>query len=105
MSEDRCDHEMLPGQCGHSRCRNSPQRAGLKTRTPDEEAAEIRQAMSGMPGWILAQYPGQCIGCGERFAVGDPITLVRDRTGTRWQATCCATDQEIAEARTLRRFR
>jgi hypothetical protein len=44
----------------------------------------------GGPGPVItAQYPGQCVTCGDRFQVGDLIRPVTTMGGTRWGHAEC----------------
>lgn len=85
MSDERCIHDMLPGQCGDCR--------GLKS--VEEHAAVDTQALrqrllSGAGGrhWREAKFPGRCAGCSEWFQVGAAIRCSTSSSG--WVAECCA---------------
>lgn len=81
MSDDRCKHEMLPGQCAPCRGLVSAEEQA------DTETLETRRRLIALPGWFAANYPGNC-GCGQRFPVGAAIRY-SDNPDTKYRAECC----------------
>jgi hypothetical protein len=81
VSDDRCDHDMLPSQCGPCR--------GLVSveEQADAEALATRRLLLALPGWFAANYPGSC-GCGQRFPAGAAIRY-SDNLDTKYRAECC----------------
>lgn len=73
--EERCLHEMLPGQCA----------VCLGKSSPEEESLELRARLLAS-GWFAAQYRGVCDRCGTPFEQGAAIRMA-DRG---WRAECCA---------------
>jgi hypothetical protein len=72
----RCDCCDLPVEsCGRA----------VEQRLRKEDANARSEALSAY-GWFRAQYAGQCAGCGEHFAVGDPISYVADG---KYKSYCC----------------
>lgn len=74
--EERCLHEMLPGQCAFC----------LDRKGPEEELLELRAELLASGDWFAAQYKGRCDGCSTPFPAGAAIRMA-DRG---WQAECCA---------------
>lgn len=74
---ERCDHELLPGQCADCTGRDGGVAA---------EKARLR-ALLDQRGVVAAGYAGACKLCGDGFPVGMPVRFsgrVRD-----WVAGCC----------------
>lgn len=81
ISEQRCDlTELLVSQCAH--CQGA--------RSVEEQAADESRAIAHRPGWIEAQYPGECYRCGEPIAVGDLIHRSDSHRSVGWIGSCCA---------------
>jgi hypothetical protein len=76
-AEERCVHEMLPGQCAFC----------LGKSSPEEESLALRARLLAS-GWFAAQYRGVCDRCGTPFEQGAAIRMA-DRG---WRAECCAED-------------
>lgn len=76
VEEERCKHEMLPGQC--SICKGLPE--------PEELVLEARAELLASGGWYAARYAGRCDGCGRSFPKGAAIQMA----GRGWRAECCA---------------
>lgn len=75
----RCEKTDLPeDMCSHC----------LGHVDPEQQERRDLAALLLLPGWIAAQYPGVCSGCGERYGAGMPIHIDRDEQ--RWLAGCCA---------------
>lgn len=82
----RCDFTDLDtASCAHC----------LGHHDPDQRAAAIRAELIWQPGWLIAQYPGRCSGCGEFYQAGAAIR--RNGAGGwlagGWTAECCAEEQ------------
>lgn len=80
MTQVRCVHDLLSGQCAI--CLG---RTGI-----EEELAAERAALLVQPGWIRARYSGICAGCEEPYAPGSAIHASPARGSRRWIAECCA---------------
>lgn len=52
----------------------------------DRQMLARRAELIWQPGWLLAQYPGLCSGCAERYQAGAAI----HRAAEGWFAECCA---------------
>lgn len=77
----RCDLTDLPADmCAHCLGHQDPQQQTLKDRA---------QLLVSGRGWLVAQWPGACEHCGERF---QPGAAIRMDLPTGWRAECCATD-------------
>lgn len=74
--EERCLHEMLPGQCAFC----------LGKKGPKEEALALRAELLDSGEWFAAQYKGRCDGCSTPFPVGAAIRMA----ARGWRAECCA---------------
>ena len=81
MADERCIHELLPGQCAPCR--------GLKS--PEDEAAEARtRLLASGRGWRTAQWPGACAACGSPFYPPQVIRFERtDNPFAEYRADCC----------------
>lgn len=83
----RCEITDLPADmCAHCLGHIDPERQVLKDR-----AALLATAR----GWIVAQWPGTCERCGERYGAGAAIRAsgaIRMDVPTGWRAECCATN-------------
>lgn len=75
-SEERCLHELLPGQCAFC----------LGKQGPEEESLELRARLLDSGDWFAAQYKGRCDGCSTPFPVGAAIQMA----AWGWRAECCA---------------
>lgn len=72
----RCDLTDLPADmCAHCLGHADTQQQTTADRT--------RLLTSG---WTVAQWPGTCEHCGDRFAVG---AAIRSHIPTGWRAECC----------------
>lgn len=73
--EERCLHEMLPGQCAFC----------LGKKGPEEESLDLRARLLAS-GWFAAQYASRCDTCDTPFPVGTAIRMAN----RGWRAECCA---------------
>lgn len=81
MSEDRCIHDMLPGQC-----------ADCTGRDGGERAERQRRARLLLQSDVYAAKWGTTCVCGERIQPGDPIKFRPRAYGERgggWIGPCC----------------
>ncbi|MCU1612563.1 MAG: hypothetical protein JWO98_103 [Frankiales bacterium] len=73
-----CDFSDLPAaSCAHC----------LGHVDPEQQARKDRAQLIERPGWVPANYPGRCQGCGEFFAPGAAIHIDIDSNG--YFAECC----------------
>lgn len=76
VDEERCKHELLPGQCAFC----------LGQSSPEEESLDLRARLLASGDWFAAQYRGRCDRCSTPFEAGAAIRMA-DRG---WRAECCA---------------
>lgn len=77
MSEGRCKHDMLPGQCADC----------LGHTSIEDQALTERADLLHLPGWFPAKFGGTCRRCGEPFTPDTPIRRQADSQG--YIAECC----------------
>ncbi len=86
MSDDRCKHDLLPGQCGPCRGLTSVEEQA------DAETLETRRQLLALPRWFAANHPGGC-NCGRRFPAGAAIRF-DDNSDTNYRAECCGEEED-----------